>query len=739
MKKKVLAIISGIASAASIGFIYKEIRKRKKLLSAESVNFFKKEITHRDHYSHERFLRENPLAIMLFIVLASLLMFNGGLQKYMQFFQTSVIQNRYTTKPFDGAVYPVDKVPRWTSLSAAERNYSYKQLAAANKLMSLPRYNVSDFLKGKEWHSHNERERNSYITYPVPNLGNYKLDGTENSGSHPGLDIKLPIGTPIKSISRGVVIKTASLNTGFGKHITVMHKDVPDPKNPGKKTTLYSSYAHLSKIHVSEGSQVRKGQIIGLSGDTGMSTAPHLHFQIDTEDAPFFPYWPITWNDVVSNSMSSYFEAVSNGLNRAKARKYTVHPMNLIASTIGYTPTNKASRLVANAGRTEREIATSESLESTNTNNASTVRRRTRIPRRLNSSRRFSFARTSAPVANNRIRIGSRRTTRSTNTLQASAPKSQRSSQTASAVVVNKEDKTSGLNQIKSVQVPQKEKELVLDRSSFKKYGSDSMWFEMDRSFVPGVATMVRLFANDEVLSLSGVTFRADSRDFVKIDPIEARKEAFKDDGYIDITITTTSKRPFKIIAESRKEKIESPTLLAKVFVDISAIGREKAAAEYVKNYDIMEGNSKGEFRPEAFLNRAEAVKSIIASSKLKLVSAKNNFKDVDTSDWFEKYVSTAVINGLVTGYDGNLFKPGNSVTKAEFLKMALVSKGIDPAETNRSPYKDVAADSWYERYFSFARNNGLLDKDSRGMVFPNKTITRIDAAYVLYKLHQLK
>lgn len=724
MKKKLLAIISGIASAASLLFIYNKFNNKLKakpqVLKAEAVQFFTKKITHQGFHSHERFLRENPLAILLLGIFAILLIFNGGLQKYMRFFQTSMIQTEYTTEPFDGAVYPVEKVPKWTALTTAERKYSYSQLPA-NKFIPLPRYNIADFQKGLTWRTDNERERNEYITFPVPYMGNYQLDGTENTGSHTGVDIKIPIGTPIRSISRGVVVKAKIGTTGFGKHIVVMHKDVPDPQNPAKKITLFSNYAHLSQIKVKVGQQVQKGQIIGLSGSTGMSTAPHIHFQIDRADAPFHPYWPITWKDVTAHGLSSFFEAVRRGVNKAKGRQYTVNPMKLIAKNIGYVPTDN-SRIVASAGISDAEISRDSRSTSLSSSKNTTTRRRTRIVRRNNSRRNFKFKREDEPRSNNRIRIASRRSTKSTATLHASADKQKTTSKTASARVVNRTTS--------SVSMPKK--------TSLKKYGNDQMWFEMERSFVPGVPKIVKLFIKDEAMTVSGVTIHTNSRDFIKIDPSSAKKEAFKD-GYLEVKLTTTSTKPFKITAETRKTKVDSPTLLAKVFTDISAIGKERTAAEYVKNNGIMQGNNRGEFLPNNALNRAEAAKAVVISAKLKVIPAKQNFTDVDRKAWFAKYVSTAVYHNFISGYAGNIFKPAKNITRAEFLKMALISKGINPASTNFSPYKDVQADSWYSKYFSFARNNGLLAKNAQGFIYPNKPISRIDAAYILYKLSTLR
>jgi len=91
---------------------------------------------------------------------------------------------------------------------------------------------------------------------------------------HNGVDIGAPIGTVIKAAADGVVKGTGNTdlacpNASFGKWVLVEH-------NNG----LSSLYAHLSIIEVSAGQQVKAGDVLGLSGMTGYSTGPHLHFTV---------------------------------------------------------------------------------------------------------------------------------------------------------------------------------------------------------------------------------------------------------------------------------------------------------------------------------------------------------------------------------------------------------------------------------------------------------------------------
>jgi len=68
---------------------------------------------------------------------------------------------------------------------------------------------------------------------------------------------------------------------------------------------------------------------------TGMTTTPHLHIQVDTEDAPFYPYWPFT-NSQASAAGLDMYSAVDAGLNQDLILKYSVDPLDFIkkATTI---------------------------------------------------------------------------------------------------------------------------------------------------------------------------------------------------------------------------------------------------------------------------------------------------------------------------------------------------------------------------------------------------------------------
>jgi murein DD-endopeptidase MepM/ murein hydrolase activator NlpD len=94
---------------------------------------------------------------------------------------------------------------------------------------------------------------------------------------HAGIDLGDPYGTPILSSNCGVVTE-AGPRGGYGQYTCISH---------GKG--LESCYAHQSEIAVRAGQEVQKGEYIGKVGSTGLSTGPHLHFEIRENNVPRDP------------------------------------------------------------------------------------------------------------------------------------------------------------------------------------------------------------------------------------------------------------------------------------------------------------------------------------------------------------------------------------------------------------------------------------------------------------------
>jgi murein DD-endopeptidase MepM/ murein hydrolase activator NlpD len=113
---------------------------------------------------------------------------------------------------------------------------------------------------------------------------------------HRGLDLRAPIGTPIKAPADGVVeFAGYHKRSGFGNLVIIEH-------NYGFRTT----YAHLSKkFPVKAGEFVKKGDIIGYTGNSGLSTGPHLHYEVRFITRPLNPMNFYKWN---SSNFKEIFE-----------------------------------------------------------------------------------------------------------------------------------------------------------------------------------------------------------------------------------------------------------------------------------------------------------------------------------------------------------------------------------------------------------------------------------------------
>lgn len=221
---------------------------------------------------------------------------------------------------YTGTVTPIELVPdysQWSTYGGNSDEHTYRQVPS-DLLIPLPRYNQVDAKKGFD----------ATGVYSVGDRGSYAT-GAEGEGSHPGVDIRVPVGTPVRSIASGIVSQVREDSGGYGYFIVIRHPHMPDPENPSRETVLHSAYAHLSSQLVKEGDIVSKGQRIALSGQSGFATGPHLHFQVDQDDAPWHPYWPFTGAEARAAGLTT-MQAINSGFHQDRLQEHTVHPMLLV-------------------------------------------------------------------------------------------------------------------------------------------------------------------------------------------------------------------------------------------------------------------------------------------------------------------------------------------------------------------------------------------------------------------------
>ena len=117
---------------------------------------------------------------------------------------------------------------------------------------------------------------------------------------HHGIDFKANQGTPVYATADGIVeFGGFHKSSGYGKLIILQH-------NLGFKTY----YGHLKTVKVKSGEYISKGQLIGLSGNTGMSTGPHLHYEIRHLFTTIDPEPFLSWNITNFDSLFSKVKGV---------------------------------------------------------------------------------------------------------------------------------------------------------------------------------------------------------------------------------------------------------------------------------------------------------------------------------------------------------------------------------------------------------------------------------------------
>lgn len=99
-------------------------------------------------------------------------------------------------------------------------------------------------------------------------FGQYRILNDAVQTRHTGWDQRAPVGTPISAMADGVVVFADQLAIR-GNYVLINHG-----------WGVYSGYAHLSQLSVQDGQTIMQGQILGLSGNTGRSNGPHLHWEM---------------------------------------------------------------------------------------------------------------------------------------------------------------------------------------------------------------------------------------------------------------------------------------------------------------------------------------------------------------------------------------------------------------------------------------------------------------------------
>lgn len=274
------------------------------------------------------FISKNYVLPWIFNII--LVLFYVSWVDFKTLLSSAVDYKNVNVEPFDGTTMPLQTIPNYFWYKELwKNNLTFSQIDSS-KFIKIPEYNstklAKDFTKiayATDEYKETVTLRSTYIT---PYMWAYTHTWKEYIWSHLAVDIKAATGTPVRSIANWVVYAVKNNPSWFWQFIVIKHPNIP---YKWEKTDLYSGYAHLNSQFVKPWEAVIKWQIIWEVGNTWISTTPHLHFQIDTKDAPFKMYWPFSSAESRKAKLS-FFESINAWLGKENAIKYTVHPINFV-------------------------------------------------------------------------------------------------------------------------------------------------------------------------------------------------------------------------------------------------------------------------------------------------------------------------------------------------------------------------------------------------------------------------
>lgn len=178
-------------------------------------------------------------------------------------------------------------------------------------------------------------------------------------------------------------------------------------------------------------------------------------------------------------------------------------------------------------------------------------------------------------------------------------------------------------------------------------------------------------------------------------------------------------------------------------FPDVTKDHLNKTAINTLAEREIIAGYPDGTFKPDDEINRAELTKMVVATRLEPDPDVyKNCFPDVN-DQWFAPYICYAKEQAWVDGYDDGTFKPSQKITRVEAIKVILevLFEELEEGESLEGQTAlDIYTDKWYGKYFIFADNRDLLDKqhitlnDEGYNYYPSKNISRKEVAESIYR-----
>lgn len=193
-----------------------------------------------------------------------------------------------------------------------------------------------------------------------------------------------------------------------------------------------------------------------------------------------------------------------------------------------------------------------------------------------------------------------------------------------------------------------------------------------------------------------------------------------------------------EVFAQAVATTSSGTQVVATGFSDVSRTHPNYTAITYLNQAGVVGGYADGTFKPGNSINRAEVLKIILKGSGIDADAVfEAGFPDVAEGDWFAPFVMKGKTLGFVKGNDvDGTFAPGRQVNLAEFLKMLLTANNIDVSGfEGKKVIPNIPTDVWYANYVNYASALGIVLVDSQGNVDAARPLTRAEVVDMMYLL----
>ncbi|NCU19066.1 S-layer homology domain-containing protein [Pallidibacillus pasinlerensis] len=198
------------------------------------------------------------------------------------------------------------------------------------------------------------------------------------------------------------------------------------------------------------------------------------------------------------------------------------------------------------------------------------------------------------------------------------------------------------------------------------------------------------------------------------------------------VALLTTSLLVSPIVAgaeanvQNAEDKPKTTQVQVKEFPDIKNHWA-KSSIEFLAERDILHGMPDGSFKPDNSITREEAVKVLVKTLGVEVKEQKSKFPDVPEGFWAEEYINVAKDESIIKGYPNGKFGLGDKLTRGQMASILVRAFGL-PVDYNKElPYPDVKENHWAYYDILALHQNGAVKGLPDGTFAPNKEITRAE------------